>query len=212
MTEMNDVVIYVVRPRQGRGAWGGRGEAINWWKAAVSEAAEKLPQKDLLAFSRPFFFVRPFLLSLCFPLIKLQIWKHFSLLFFPFSAADSSEKWVKPLLKIMRQIRFRGVNDDVSIHRSSYSIYRAPISPDDVGSAPRTAQTELQKHHGLHLQPLHPHPRTYFPTVCRCRLCLFSWAQQSYIVYQSLALIAIAAVWQLCDEFFQPADSAQRRS
>lgn len=60
MTEMNDVVIYVVRPQQGRGAWGGLGEAINWWKAAVSEAAEKLPQKDLLAFSWPFFLCVPF--------------------------------------------------------------------------------------------------------------------------------------------------------
>lgn len=59
------------------------------------------------------------------------------------------------------------------------SIYRAPISLHDVGSAPRTAQTELQIPCGLHLLPYFP-LRTYLPTVCRC-LCLFSWGNNRIV-------------------------------
>lgn len=89
----------------------------------------------------------------------------------------------------MRQIRFRGVNDDVSIHRSIYSIYRAPISPDDVGSAPRTAQTELQKHNGLHLQPLHPHPALTSPlSVVVCVSLVGPNNRISYINHWRLSL------------------------
>lgn len=180
----------------------GRGQAINLRKAAVKEEAEKLPQKDLLAFSTTLF-VRSFLFSL----VKLRNFRAF-FRHFPFP----EEKCVKS--PVIRQIRVAAMwmMTYTYTHRSIYlSVADKPRRwrRDSPLLIVRTAQTELQCIlWGLQVPPL---PQLTSPgTVTLSHLLSSSNNRISYINHWRLSLSL--AVWQLSDEFFQPQWQAQRRS